>query len=243
MKERTPTLVGLAVLLIAVAAVAAALLGPSSNKLDASRPDVGSDPGIGSTTSIKATRTPHGGPTTFPGTVPLQVTTTEPTSTTATTFPGPAPTFYTPPKLLPPTTSLTATVPAPTTTIPNRPDLPSPDSITSVCGGAVAVQSLQSVFFDPTEVVSPADAQGLMNLLLADLSKYLSVSPPTLVPDYTTIINAVTAIDGQVQTHGWNTKDPAVIATVQAISAGTPPFQDVLPAGRTIQKWESEHCH
>jgi hypothetical protein len=105
-KERTPTVVGLSILLLTVAAVSAVVFGPRSDKLKLSSPDIGTDPGIvqsnGSET-VSGTQPVTG--TTIAGVGPTFVTTTTtpfvlagPTgaAATATTIAGPPPTFYSP---------------------------------------------------------------------------------------------------------------------------------------------------
>jgi hypothetical protein len=244
-KERTPTVVGLSVLLLAVAAVAALLFSPRSNKVALSTPDIGTDPGVG--TSIRShgpTGTQPVTGTTIGGIGPTFVTTTTspfvlagPTgqADASTTIPGVGPTFYTPPILQPTTTRQPVTT---TTQQPFQqlagPYTPAPASIRKFCGINKSVGSLASLLRS-----TQFDDQAVLTAVSTNLARYQQFAPPDAVAIMTALRSDFAQMVNLVAANGWKADSPGVLAVV---ASNSPPVSNIRNDDTIIQPIEDRVC-
>jgi hypothetical protein len=218
--NRSAVLVGLVALVVAVLAIGGAFFGPNSNKIAPPPVDVASgDPGISART-----------------------TTTEPFQLAApgsgsglTTIPGAPPTFYNLPSTTtstePPTSTTTST------TLPLRPSLPRPGSITSVCGLIERMSTIDSIFRH-----RELDAIRYIDLLVQVLDKYVSISPPSIAADVVGLRDMAKTMAEAIHAAGGDVMASNVRGLITAVASASPPYDRYGGQIDRVSAYERQAC-
>lgn len=220
MNHRNAVLIGLVSLAVAVLAVGGVVFGPNSNKIEPAPIDVAAgDDGFTPTTRAVTT-------------VPFELATPG-TGAAPTTIAGAPPTFYN----MPTTTTSTTAPPTTTTTIPLRPTLPRPESIDSLCGLVDNMASIESIF-----VHRDLDALNYIDLLVADLDKYVSISPPGVAPDVIALRDVAKVMANALHSAGGDVMASNVRALITAVGSASPPFERFGLNIERVSTYEQQAC-